>query len=258
MNRWKRKLGAAALMLGGAVLLWGCGGKKDPLDALRESGTLRVALAETGAPFAQSVNGQPEGIEPDLARLTADALGVQVEYHIMDREQALDAVISGEADLAMGGLTAENGRSKGCLSSVSYGKRFLYLVTKAGDYVNSASDLDGESVGVSGNVSQEALQELTVSGNIRIISFSDAGQAEESLNKGEIKGFFCYQEEAESYLDDSGMLVQNLPFLVWEEYCAQASPENSALISGLNVLIQQQAEETADSAEDSAEAGGGQ
>lgn len=254
MKTWKRKIGAAALMLGGAVLLWGCGGKKDPLDILRESGTLRVALVETGAPFAQSANGQPAGIEPDLARLTADALGVQVEYQIMDREQALDAVIAGEADLAMGGLTAETGQSKGCLSSVSYGKRFLYLVTETGDYVNSASDLDGQTVGISGNVSEQTLQGLTVSGNIRIISFPDAGQAKESLSKGEIKGFFCYQEEAEQYLDDSDMLIQNLPFLVWEEYCAQASPENTALISGLNVLIQQQTEKTADGAE----AGGSQ
>lgn len=245
MNIRKRKRAAAVLAAAGSVLLLGCGGKNDPLDALRESGVLQVALVETGSPFTWVTDGQPEGAEADLARLTAEALGVRVEYRIMDREAALDAVASGEADLAMGGLTAESGLSRNCLASVSYGKRFLYLVTEAGDYVNSAADLDNETVGICGEISQSALEELTVSGNIRTVGFDDSADAAESLKNGEIRGFFCYQTEGERYLDDREMLVQNLPFLAWEEYCAQAAPDQTALISGLNVLIRQQAESEA-------------
>lgn len=246
MGKLKRKIGAVVLSLSGAFILWGCAGRSDPLDALRESGTLRIALVETGAPFTQLSGGQPQGIEADLARQTAEALGVQTEYMVMDKDGALDAVASGEADLAMGGLTKNSGASRELLASVSYGKRFIYLVTKAGVYVNSTADLDGQTVGICGTISREAVQDITLSGNIQTLGFSDGDQAAESLKKDEIMGFFCYQDEAEKFLDNGEMLVQSLPFFLWEEYCAQASSGNAALINGLNVLISRQleAEET--------------
>ena len=242
MKRKTVKRLAACLLFAGALLLTGCGGKKDALSAIRESGTLRIALVETGDPFARVVDGQPEGIEPDLAGQTAEALGVTVSYTVMDREEALDAVASGEADLAMGGLTENSGTSRGLLASVSYGKRFLYFVTKDGVYVNSSSELNDQTIGICSGMSPETVEVLTLSGNMETLRFEDVSAAEESLKNGEIMGYFCYRQEAEEFMRKDGVLVQNLPFLVWEEYCAQASPDNTALISGLNVLIQRQLE----------------
>lgn len=242
MNKIKTKILTACLIVVAVLPLSACGGKKNALDIIRESGVLRVAIIETGEPFARVTDGQPEGIEPQLVQQTAEALGVNAEYTVMDREAALDAVVSGEADLAMGGLSEQSGSSRGLLASLSYGKRFLYFVTNADVYVNSASDFDAQTIGICGGINPETVETPTLSGNVQTLSFPDVSRAEESLTEGEIMGFFCYEDEAEKFLDDDSRLVQSLPFLVWEEYCAQALPENAELISGFNVLIERQLE----------------
>ena len=49
--------------------------------------------------------GQPIGLEPDLARSIADAMGVKIKFELLDFFELLPALESGRLDLILSGLT---------------------------------------------------------------------------------------------------------------------------------------------------------
>lgn len=61
-----------------------------PLDAVREDGTLRVALYEDNAPFSGLKDGEPAGIEVDIAHAVADALKVKLDLRLVDAGENSD------------------------------------------------------------------------------------------------------------------------------------------------------------------------
>ncbi|WHQ72912.1 transporter substrate-binding domain-containing protein (plasmid) [Methylorubrum extorquens] len=61
-----------------------------PLDAVVASGVLRVALYSDNRPFSGMGKNGPEGIEVDLARGIAAALGVAAEVRIVEAAETVD------------------------------------------------------------------------------------------------------------------------------------------------------------------------
>ncbi|GJE40339.1 substrate-binding periplasmic protein [Methylobacterium persicinum] len=60
------------------------------LDAVREDGTLRVALYEDNAPFSALRDGKPAGIEVDIAQALADTLKVKLDLRLIDAGENSD------------------------------------------------------------------------------------------------------------------------------------------------------------------------
>lgn len=73
---------------------------------------LRVGVAPTYPPIAFEHNGEIVGIEPDLARLVADKIGRRVDFRRYPFGELLDALERGEVDVAMGGLSITDERSR--------------------------------------------------------------------------------------------------------------------------------------------------
>lgn len=91
-------------------IVLGGGALADPaspvLARVVESGKLRVAMTGDQPPLnARSKSGELIGFEVDLAQLLARSM--QVELQIVEKpfSAVLDAVVKGEADLAMSGIT---------------------------------------------------------------------------------------------------------------------------------------------------------
>lgn len=61
-----------------------------PLDELTGSGTLRVALYAENAPFSDMRDGQPVGIDVDVARAVAKALKVALDLRLVDAGENVD------------------------------------------------------------------------------------------------------------------------------------------------------------------------
>lgn len=75
-------LAAAALAPGGALAR--------PFDEVVASGVLRVALYRDNAPFSDDPDGNPVGIDVDIAKAIAAKLGVKPEVRIVEASENVD------------------------------------------------------------------------------------------------------------------------------------------------------------------------
>ena len=109
MAGWVRLL--AALLVGLAVLLSGCGAVRIPadpdgtLDRVR-GGVLRVGVSPH-EPWTTLAADEPGGIEPDLMRGWAAGLSAQVVWTVGGEQALVQAMERGELDLVLGGITAD-------------------------------------------------------------------------------------------------------------------------------------------------------
>jgi polar amino acid transport system substrate-binding protein len=77
-------LGFNALSLGTAPAL------SRPYDEVLKDGTLRVVLYEQNAPFSDTKDGKPVGIEVDLAEAIAKELKVKADIRLVDASENVD------------------------------------------------------------------------------------------------------------------------------------------------------------------------
>lgn len=83
----KRRLAAA---LGLALGFVASAATARPLDTVRASGVLVVSVYRDFAPWAFVENGEPKGIDVDIGRLLAEALGVRAEFMIRPADEDVD------------------------------------------------------------------------------------------------------------------------------------------------------------------------
>lgn len=112
---WARK----ALLLALLLLTAACQ-EPDQLDAIRETGTLRVVTRNGPTTYYQDRSG-PTGFEYELARRFAQELGVELEIRTEHSLEAVfQAVERGDADLAAAGLMATAQRRSRLAFSLPY------------------------------------------------------------------------------------------------------------------------------------------
>lgn len=96
------------------MILWaavgGCGefprDADDTLARIQEQGVVRVGF-DAAPPWVEAGDPVPGGIEPDLVRAFADALGARVEWVEAPAQALVEALEEREIDLAVGGFTAD-------------------------------------------------------------------------------------------------------------------------------------------------------
>ena len=126
-----------------AVLLCACGGNApvSTPEMVRGLGVLRVAVSdENDWPyFYRDESGEPRGIEPEIARKLADALGAQPAFTVYARGDVLEAVRTGAADIAFAGF--ERGGVRGSLkeTGVLYTRRPFVLTRRGEPYPSEAA-----------------------------------------------------------------------------------------------------------------------
>lgn len=138
------------------------------LARIRERGVLRVATEPYWAPqefIDPNKDGQESyvGADMEMARLIAERMGVALEIMPMDFSVVLDAVASGEADLAISALSYTPGRaatvtlSKGYYFSEGSGGSGLLIREQNIGAIQSMQDLDGRDIVAQSGSLQEML-----------------------------------------------------------------------------------------------------
>ncbi|TFL16711.1 transporter substrate-binding domain-containing protein [Jannaschia formosa] len=61
------------------------------IDAIQERGYITIAVYEDFPPYSWMEEGEPTGIDVDIARLIADSLGVEARIKLVDAAETLDA-----------------------------------------------------------------------------------------------------------------------------------------------------------------------
>lgn len=135
----------------------GEGEKKGPVMKL-------VAVGEcTFAPFEyiDETTGQPAGFDVDLIKAVAEAAGFEVEYRNMDWNSLIPALLTGEADLVVSGMTITDERALEVKFSDPYFESGQAWCVEEGSPIKTLDDLAGKTVAVQINTTADyAAQKL--------------------------------------------------------------------------------------------------
>lgn len=150
----KKKL-FIVLMLAMSLMLTACGGTKEDesLKKVKEKGTLVVGTSAEYPPYEwHQINGTKDeivGVDIEIAKAIAEALGVKLEIKDMQFDGLIAALGTGEVDLVLAGMGADEDRKEAVEFSNSYHDEAQVLIVKAENESNfkSVSDLEGKNIG---------------------------------------------------------------------------------------------------------------
>ncbi len=118
----KRLCGAVAVATVGSLMLSACGtGSSKPSlhdqlpSAIRKAGVIRVGAAFTAAPVVfKNAQGEPDGLDPDIADALGKVLGVKFEFEDAGTfVNVLPGVMAGKYDIGLSGITDTQARQQG-------------------------------------------------------------------------------------------------------------------------------------------------
>ncbi len=155
----------------------------DRLQEILQRGTLRVGVQGAFKPWSfPSTDGNLQGIEVDLAKSVADALGVQFEPVIITSANRMQFLQQNRIDLIIGGMydTAERRKAVGMIEP-AYWTSGPTLLAKKG-VIKSWDDIAGKPVcGKQGNYyNQQVERQLKA----KLTAFTGNSEGKEALRAG--------------------------------------------------------------------------
>ncbi|MGX1546493.1 ABC transporter substrate-binding protein [Streptomyces adustus] len=214
MTRRLAMLGALAAA--GALVLTGCGGGTDKSaprtdterealhdmlpDAVKKSGVITVGSEMAYPPMEFVRNGQPAGIDPDLAAALGNELGVRFQFDNGTFDTLLGAQQSKRYDVVMSALTDTSDRQEGIepasgmrtgegVDFVDYLVSGSSILVKKGnpDHIESLANLCGKNVAVqSGSTTYDLLQAQACDDPMKIETVASYSDAQDHLKAGDV------------------------------------------------------------------------
>jgi polar amino acid transport system substrate-binding protein len=158
------------------------------IDDIIKNGKIVVGVSTT-TPIFGLVNkdGEPEGYDPDVARLLAKYLGVKVEFVPVTGANRIPLLLSGKVDvlICLFGITPE--RAQQVWYSMPYAYEAATLVAPAALNVKTVDDLKGKRVGVPRGAMQDLmLTPLAQQKGFTLQRFDDEATELQALIAGQI------------------------------------------------------------------------
>jgi len=158
------------------------------IDEIVKKGTVVVGVSTTTPIFGlMGKDGEPEGYDPDVARLLAKYLGVKVEFVPVTGANRIPQLLSGRVDMliCLFGITPE--RALQVWYSVPYAYEAATLVAPAAVKVKDIDDLKGKRVGVPRGAMQDlVLTPIAQEKGFQLQRFDDEATELQALIAGQI------------------------------------------------------------------------
>src|SRR5215471_8032322 len=158
------------------------------VDDIIKRGKVIIGVNTTTPIFGlMGKDGQPEGYDPDVARLLGKYMGVPVEFVSVTGANRIPYLLSSRVDLviALFGITAE--RALQVAFSIPYASEAATLVAPASRAVKTIDDLKGLRVGVPRGAMQDLiLTPLAQEKGINLMRFDDEATGLQALISGQI------------------------------------------------------------------------
>lgn len=139
------------------------------LDAVKKAGKLRVAVDSTYPPMEfESADGKIIGLDVDLARALAKAIGVSAEFVVMPWDGILAGLQSNRYDIIMSSMniTPERKAQVDFVPYITMGQ--VFVVKKSAKPVTSDKDLAGRVVAVQVDTTSSAAAESIKKSGVKI------------------------------------------------------------------------------------------
>ncbi|HEY2871489.1 MAG TPA: transporter substrate-binding domain-containing protein [Reyranella sp.] len=158
------------------------------VDDIIKRGKLIVGVNTTTPIFGlMGKDGQPEGYDPDVARLMGKYLGVPVEFVPVTGANRIPALLTGRVDvlICLFGITPE--RAQQVWYSMPYATEAATLVGPGSRNVKSIDDLKGLKVGVPRGAMQDLiLSPVAAAKGITLQRFDDEATGLQALISGQV------------------------------------------------------------------------
>jgi polar amino acid transport system substrate-binding protein len=118
------------------------------LNEVYRRGALYVGIEGDNPPFAFLENDQVVGLDADIARALAAALGVDVQFVVMGYDGLYDALQVGRVDVLISALWVDPDLWEDFRYSVRYFDAGQLLVTQVGSRIADPTDLEGAALAV--------------------------------------------------------------------------------------------------------------
>ncbi|MEP7286381.1 MAG: ABC transporter substrate-binding protein [Chloroflexota bacterium] len=126
-------------------------------DRVRKNGVLRIGMDASYPPFGNTPNGQPVGLDVDLANEIGRRLGVRIEIANMGFDGLYDALKTAQVDALISALSF-NPTKGNVLYTQSYFDAGQILASRDG-HIATMNDLEGLTVAVEyGSVADEVVR----------------------------------------------------------------------------------------------------
>ena len=119
---------SSAFLAAGCATFWG-----EPKTEIARSSLLRVAVCPYYPPVIFKQGDEIKGVDADFARRVASLIGRRVEFVEVGRDQLIPALMRGDADIVMSGMTITDARKTRASFSEPYLKVGLVTLLRAED-----------------------------------------------------------------------------------------------------------------------------
>ncbi|XME01769.1 transporter substrate-binding domain-containing protein [Lachnospiraceae bacterium C1.1] len=212
-----------------------CSSKKEEVSITSEPGVLKVGIVDGKDRYAHKDEGNPAGIEADIAEIVAEDTDYELRFFMVDSEQALfSGMMSGKYDLGFGRITDTDKRIGALEISDSYGKGGLFLVTPRYNYMDCLTTMQMGTIGVSEQAEGIKDEVDGIESSVTEV-YTVAAEAGEDIKSGKIAAALVSEREAVQVINDK-LQAQELVNTPKERYVALL-PKGSTLKQWVNNAI---------------------
>lgn len=216
----------AAILLGAAFLLAGCGGKDDKV--------LILGTSPDYPPYesVDTTTGEIIGFDIDIAKFIADELGYELKIEGMDFNGLVAALQAGRVDFVMAAMSVDPARD------VDFSDIYFVanntIVSKEG--YTTLEELSGKKVGVQlGSTQEDVAGQIPDPGEIRPLNrIPDIIQ---EIKAGRLDAAIIEDAVAANYVSNNEDLQFNVVHTDEEEGYAVALPKGSDLLDDINEAL---------------------
>jgi ABC-type amino acid transport substrate-binding protein len=234
------------------ILLWallgclaaagsGCAARRQPdvLDQILEAGTMTVLVPENAGTYAylESDGITWNGSEIQLAQAVADRVGVDMSVRALPKGQILEGITQGEGHMAIGRIADNDSLPYSYTVSQSYGSGRVYAVTPRGVLFPTANALENRTVGVTDQLSENALLAVYQIQGVTVNTYPDINLVEDTLLKGLICAYLCYEDQAFALANVASLQAQNIAVGEKESYVMVGPRGAGSLMAQANQVI---------------------
>ncbi len=246
-----RKLGmillAATLVLGLNVSGLNAAELPAEVQDIVKRGTLRVGVKSDVPGFGiQALSGEYEGMEIDLSRKIAEAMGLspdKVTFTAVTAKTRGQLLDSGDIDMVIATFTITPDRKNTWNFSTPYYTDAVSLLVKKNSGIKTYSDLTDKLIGVAeGATSKDALKAsaaangVTLDDNANFRTFPDYPSIKAALDAGQINAFCVDGSILTGYLDGATEILSTIRFSP-QDYGVATKLSNKGLATFVEGLI---------------------
>jgi polar amino acid transport system substrate-binding protein len=215
------------------------GGNKDKtpyrtLDQIKSAGEIVMLTNAEFAPFEYIAGNAVAGVDPDLARIIADQIGVKLRIVNMDFDLLVDALKSGKGDFIAAGMTATEERALSIDFSHPYVKNGLLIITPVESPIKAPEDLAGKRIAVQ----EGTTADLYVTDNVKgatVLSFKAIDILGDAVREGKADAAILDIVPAQGIVANSRGALILLPERLTDEDMSMATAKGNQSL--LEVIV---------------------